>query len=57
MVFDGPEYLTRTWFMTFNPDLPAPNNGFIITHPNNTGFVFAAPGVGMEEVYERHAGD
>lgn len=43
--------------MSFDPALPAPNKGFTTTHKNNTGFIFAAPDVGVEEIYERQAGD
>lgn len=42
--------------MSFNPVLPAPNEGFTTTHTNNTGFISAALDVGVEEIYERQAG-
>ena len=37
--YDGPEYLTSTWTMSFDPALPAPNKG-LLPHIQTTPALF-----------------
>ncbi len=55
--FDGPDHLTNTWKMSFDPTLPAPTTRFSTIHTDQTGPTFVTSRMDTEEVYERHAGD
>ena len=55
--FDGPDHLTNTWEMSFDPTLPAPTARFSTIHTDQTGSTSVTSRMDTEEVYERHAGD